>query len=66
MKQFLKHKSRRPGYHGWAVMVKGSDHPWPWTVCTTRKELRELIEAEKNWMRTDIEIVKVKIEVTLA
>lgn len=66
MKQFLKHKSQRPDYDGWALQIAGSGEPMGWTVCTTRREVRELKKSERLWMRTDIEIVKVKIEVTLA
>ena len=63
MKRFLQHRSRKPGYSGWALKVKGAEKPLGWTTCTTRKEIRELREEERNWMRDDIEIVKVKITV---
>jgi hypothetical protein len=63
MKKFLKHRSKRFGYDGWALQMKGSLMPMAWTVCTTRKEVRELLEEERNWIRPDIEIVKVRIVV---
>jgi hypothetical protein len=66
VKQFLKHRSRKQGYDGWALMVKGAKSPMGWTVSTTRKEIREVKKTEGAWIRPDIEIVKVKIEVTLA
>ena len=66
MKQFLRHRSQRPDYDGWALQVVGADKPMGWTVCTTRREIRELKKTEGLWMRRDIEIVKVKIEVTKA
>lgn len=47
-------------------MVKGAEKPLYWTTCTTRKEVRELREEERQWMRDDIEIVKVKITVEVA
>lgn len=63
MKKFLQHRSKRYGIDGWALMIKGAEKPLGWTTCTTRKEIRELREEERNWMRDDIEIVKVKITV---
>lgn len=66
MKKFLQHRSKRYGIDGWALKVKGAQKPLHWTVCTTRKEIRELREEERNWMRDDIEIVKVKITVEVA
>jgi hypothetical protein len=65
MIDFIRHKDRF-GFHGWAIKIKGDDAPMAWTVRPTRQQVRELREKERNWMRTDIEIVKVKIEVTPA
>lgn len=66
MKQFLQHRSRKFGYDGWALQVIGAEKPLGWTVCTTREEIRELKKTEGVWMRTDVEIVKVKISVERA
>jgi hypothetical protein len=63
MKQFLKHRSRKHGYDGWAFRVKGAKEPMAWSVCTTREELRDLKKTEGAWLRPDIKIVKVKIRV---
>lgn len=62
MKSFLKHRSRRRGYDGWALRVKGESTPLPWTVCTTRQEVRDLQNSlEKDFFSQPMEIVKVKI-----
>jgi hypothetical protein len=65
MISFLRHRSRRYGYHGWALRVKGAEKPLDWTVCTTRSECRQL-RAEEGWMRKDLEIVKVRVNVEAA
>jgi hypothetical protein len=67
MKAFLKNAlSRRFGYDGWALSVKGADKPLHWTASTTRQECRELRKEAEPWIRPDIEIVKVKITVEKA
>jgi len=63
MKQFLKHRSRKHSYDGWALRVKGEKQPIDWTVCTTRAELRDFKKTDGAWLRPDIETVKVKISV---
>lgn len=62
VERLLRHNSQF-GYHGWALMTKGADQPMFWTIRTTRQEVRDLWSREKNWMRPDIEIVKVTIKV---
>jgi hypothetical protein len=62
MMSFLQHRSRRLGYCGWALRIKGADRPLEWTTCTTREEVRQLRDQE-GWMRPDLEIVKVRISV---
>lgn len=62
MKSFLRHRLRGRGYDGWALKVRGAGRPIEWTVCTTRAEARQLRD-ELGWLRTDLEIVKVKITV---
>lgn len=62
MRQFLKHRSRRWRYDGWALRCRGATHPLAWSVCTTRQECRQL-RAERSDLADDFEIVKVKIRV---
>ena len=66
MKQFLKYRSNRFGYDGWALKVAGAKRPWRWTVCTTRQEVRELkhvLEAHDPDLFRRLEVVKIKIRV---
>lgn len=42
MKRYLRHRSRRWGYDGWALRIVGAPLPLEWTVCTNRAETREL------------------------
>jgi len=58
--RFVRHNSQF-GYHGWALMIKGDDQPMFWTIRPTRQEVRDLWSQEKNWMRSDVEIVKVRM-----
>lgn len=60
MIDFIRHNSRF-GFHGWAIKIKGDTDPMAWTVRPTRQQVRELREKERNWMRPDVEIVKVKL-----
>lgn len=62
MMSFLQHRSRRFGYDGWALRVKGAEKALEWTTCTTREEVRQLRDQE-GWMRPDLEIVKVRVTV---
>ena len=62
MKAFLDHHSRRSGFDGWALRVRGATSPIPWTVSTTREEARDLRREQGNLLR-DTEIVKVRIVV---
>lgn len=52
----------RYGFHGWALRVKGAPKPMLWTLHPTRREAREFREQERNWMRPDVEIVKIKLD----
>lgn len=63
MKSFLSHRSRRWGYHGWGLLVHGADKPIPWTVCTTRDEVRKLRQSHSDLFPDRAEIVKIKISV---
>lgn len=66
MKRILDHTSNRWGYDGWALKVIGSDEPMAWSMCTTRKECRELkrdIEGEMPDLFRRLEVVKVKVKV---
>lgn len=63
MKGFLQHRSKRWGYNGWAVKVKGASKPLDWTVSTTREEVRTLLNEKRDLLTHDTEIVKVKITV---
>lgn len=60
MKEIGRQFSRRWGYDGWALKVKGAMRPLPWTFCTTREECREVRAEYADLLRHDIEIVKVK------
>lgn len=61
MISFLKHRSRRHGFHGWAMMMHGS--PLEWTVSTTRAEVRALRKSRSDLFLDGAEIVKVRINV---
>ena len=65
MKRFLDHCSRRFGYDGWALRVKGAEKPLEWSTCTTRAEAREL-RRDKRDLITNLEIVKVRVNVEVA
>ena len=43
MKEILRHRSRRSGYDGWALRLPEWRVPLPWTVSTTREEVREVV-----------------------
>ena len=68
MQGFLKHTSRRWGYDGWALKVKGASSPLIWTTSTTRREARELrpeverLDLADSALR-ELEVVKVRIKV---
>lgn len=59
MKAILSHGSRRFGYSGWALRIRGASKPLAWSMCTTRAEARELRE-ERRSMFNDLEVVKVR------
>lgn len=67
MKRMLSGISRRWGHDGWALKAVGATSPLHWTVCTTRREAREL--REEIGTRTDmfpgarLRVVKVRIKV---
>lgn len=63
MKSFLKWRAKRLNYDGWALCVVGALHPMPWTVSTTREEVREIKRERSDLFLEDAEIVKVKITV---
>lgn len=68
MRTFLRGVlSRRFGYDGWALRVRGAKSPLDWSASTTREEargvLRDLRERDIAWQTMDIEIVKVRIRV---
>ena len=65
MKSFLKHRSHRYGYDGWALKhrVPGT-RPLAWTTCTSRHEARELrdeLAAREPDLFSNFEPVKVRI-----
>jgi hypothetical protein len=65
MKSFLKFRSKRFYYDGWALQVDGASKVLDWTVCTTREEARELLKERfqtRDFLQK-IKIVKVKITV---
>lgn len=63
MINFLKFRSRRYGYCGWALKHREALVPLAWTVCTTREEARALLESNRrtSLLWEDFEPVKVKI-----
>ncbi len=63
MKSFLSHRSRRWGYDGWALRIRGALQPLDWTVSTTRAEVRQLRRERGDIFLTHAEIVKVKVSV---
>jgi len=62
VKAFLRHRSPRWGFDGWAIRIKGDQKPLAWTVSTTREEARDMRRERGNLLR-DSEIVKVRIVV---
>lgn len=63
MKEFLRHRSRRWGYDGWALLMPGATHVMQWTVCTARAECRDLLAKRGDLLDRGAEIVKVRISV---
>jgi hypothetical protein len=65
MKRFLDHRSKRWGFDGWAIRIKGAMSPLDWSVCTTRQEARDLRKEAlpERDLFTRSEIVKVRISV---
>lgn len=61
MKNILQGLSRRWGIDGWALKHKDGISVWRHTVCTTRREARELKAQQLPDMRDQIEVVKVSI-----
>jgi hypothetical protein len=65
MKRLLSNFSRRWGYDGWALRIRGSLCVMEWSTCTTRREVRELRkEIEADLFPAQLDIVKVKIGVS--
>ena len=62
MRDLLEHRSRRWGYDGWALRMRGLTTPLSWSVCTTREEARAL-RVERSDLADDFEVVKVRIKV---
>ncbi len=63
MKRILDNCSKRFGMSGWCLVVKGlPQRPCDWSLCTTRKECRELLASMTEDMHDKYEIVKVKVE----
>ncbi len=60
MISFLRYRSKRFGFDGWALRF-GESPPMPWTVSTTRAEVRELRKSRTDLFLEETEIVKVKI-----
>lgn len=66
MKEFLRYRSRRWLYDGWALRVHGATTVLEHTVCTTRREARELKqewEREHPDMFRKLDIVKIRLRV---
>lgn len=67
MKAFIREgRSRRHGFDGWALRVRGAAKPFDWTTSTTREEAREVrrdLEQEIGSLLDRLEIVKVRITV---
>lgn len=63
MKEFLRHRSRRFGFDGWALKMPGATYVLDWTVCTTRAECRALRAERGDLLDRGADIVKVKIRV---
>lgn len=64
MKRFLKYRSNRWGYDGWAVAGIGGA-PWLSTVSTTREEARAIRKEllPDLFERTEVVKVKIRLEV---
>ncbi len=65
MKSFLRSRSRRFGYDGWALMIDGATRVMEWTVSTTRQEVRDLLEEKPDLFMYGCKIKKVKITVEI-
>lgn len=63
MRGFLRHRSKRWDYDGWALVVPDSPTPLLWTVSTTRAEVRQLRKERGDLFERGAEIVKVRIDV---
>lgn len=63
MKSFLRNRSGRFGYDGWALACPDTGYVFDWTVCTTRQECRDLRREKADLFERGAEIVKVKISV---
>ena len=61
MISFLKFRSKRHGYDGWALRFGKTGLPMPWTVCTTRGEVRSLRASRTDLFLEETQVVKVKI-----
>jgi hypothetical protein len=62
MQGFMRHRSRRWGYDGWAVRVRGGEQPLAHTVSTTREEARAEL-AQQMKFGNSLEVVKVRIAI---
>ena len=63
MKSYLSHRSKRFGYDGWALVMPNSPIPLPWTVSTTRAEVRQLRKERGDLFERGARIVKVRVDV---
>lgn len=68
MKNVLKERSRRWTHDGWAIRLVLPDgfrgKPWDHTMCTTRRECRELRKSlpQDLYQRTEVVKVRLKLE----
>lgn len=58
--------SDRRKFDGWALHVRGSSKPLHWTICTTRREARAILDqARAGGLLKGLTVVTVKVRVRL-
>lgn len=62
MKSFLRHRSNRFGFCGWAIQLPEGPI-CEWSVSTTREECRQLRREKADLFERGAQIVKVRISV---
>jgi len=63
MKSILLHARSHRG-NWWALQKVGSERPLSWSLCSTRREARQVLAELDPDLFTDLRVIKVSIAIT--